>query len=391
MINIGINGFGRIGKCLFLQLISNINFKICCINSIDIKITDIEDYLTYDSTHKINKKWTIKIISDSEFIINHHKIKLFSDRNAINLNWKNYGCEYLIDATGSYLTTQKCLDHNVNYVIMSAPAKDNTPTFIYGVNDDKYLGEKIVSGSSCTTNSISPILKLLNINYKIKDCIFTTIHSSTASQFVVDVANSKSRITRSSYNNIIPYTTGALSSIISVLPELKNKINGTSIRVPVTNCSLLDINVLLETNVSLKQIIEDIKLNNLYKILYNVNNKNLVSSDFITTSTPTILDINASIDMGNGKLKLMVWYDNEWSYATQLIRLVESMNKYNKSIKEKYYIENIPIQNKGVVCRFDFNVPIKNEIITDDFRIISAIPTIKTILQANPKYIILTS
>ena len=315
MIQLGINGFGRIGKCIFLQLLENKNYNIKCLNAMDIKVTEIEDYLLYDTTHKHNIKLNIKIISDDEFQINHHNIKIISERDAKKIDWDSMGCEYIIDATGAYLTTEKCKSYNAPYVIMSSPAKDDTKTFIYGVNDNMYSGENIVSGSSCTTNSIAPLLKILNDNYKVVNCIFTTIHATTASQYVVDVFKKSSRTNRSILNNIIPHTTGASSSIISVLPELEGKINGTSIRVPVINSSLIDINIELENrDIKLKDIQELLMKHEKYKIVYGVSTKKLVSSDFTTTKTPTILDINASIDIGNGKFKLMVWYANEWSY-----------------------------------------------------------------------------
>ncbi len=394
MINIGINGFGRIGKCVFLQLLNNVNFSIKCLNATEIKISEIEDYLNFDTTHKHGIKIKVEILNSQLFKVNNHVIHLISERDAKKIDWNKMECEYIIDATGSYLTTDKCLDHNADYVIMSSPPKDNTPTFIVGANEQLYNGEKIVSGSSCTTNCIAPILRLLNDNYGIEDCVFTTIHAATASQYVVDVLKKSSRTNRSIFNNIIPHTTGASSSVTAVLPTLEGKINGTSVRVPVVNCSLVDLNVELHNkNVTLKDISALIKSDALYKVVYDVSDKKLVSGDFVTTTTPTILDINASIDMGNGRLKLMVWYDNEWSYSSQLIRLVEKMVDFNRNtIKEKYFVGNMDLTNKGVVCRFDFNVPTDNlGNVTDDFRITSSIETIKLILSKNPKYIVLTS
>jgi len=400
MINIGINGFGRIGKCVFLQLLNNANFSIKCINATEIKISEIEDYLNFDTSHKHNIKIKVDVLNSQQFRIGNNVIHLISERDAKKIDWKKMECEYIIDATGSYLTTEKCIDHNADYVIMSSPPKDNTPTFIVGANEQTYNGEKVVSGSSCTTNCIAPILRLLNDTYGIEDCVFTTIHAATASQYVVDVLKKSSRTNRSIFNNIIPHTTGASSSVTAVLPILEGKINGTSVRVPVVNCSLVDLNVgLSNKNVTLKEISQLIKSDALYKVVYDVSDKKLVSGDFVTTTTPTILDVNASIDMGNGRLKLMVWYDNEWSYSSQLIRLVERMVEFNtksseidNSIKEKYFVGNMELKDKGVVCRFDFNVPTdKSGNVTDDFRISSSIDTIKLILSKNPKYIVLTS
>jgi glyceraldehyde 3-phosphate dehydrogenase len=398
-IKVGINGFGRIGKCVFIQLLSRKNFSICCLNVTGLKIKDIEEYLLYDSTHHYDKNFKFEIISESEFILNEHKIKLFSDREPKNLPWRNYGCEYLFECTGSFLTKEKCLSHDIDYVIMSAPAKDSTPTFIYGVNSEKYSGENIISGSSCTTNCLAPFLKLVNDSYKINDCVFTTIHATTASQYTVDIVDKKARTSRSILNNIIPHTTGASASIYSVLPELSGLINGTSLRVPVLNCSLLDVNIQFENKqVVLKDIIQLIKSNQNYKIVYDVNDKNLVSCDFVTTITPTILDSKASIDMGLGKFKFFLWYDNEWSYSTQLIRICELMwnhnnkkNYKNNGLDQKYNISNIDFRSKNVVLRLDLNVPMKNSAIMDDFRISSAIPTINTILNSNPARLIITS
>ena len=386
MIRIGINGFGRIGKCCFLQLINNDNFDIKCLNTTNISVNEIKDYLTYDSTHSLyDKNFDFTIISENQFKINRHTINLITERKLSNIDWKAHGCDYIIDATGAFLTAKKYLEYNANYVIFSSPCKDNTKTFVYGVNENTYDGEKFVSASSCTTNCLAPMLKLLNETYTIKNCVFTTIHATTASQQTVDIADNSLRTNRSIFNNIIPHTTGASSSVINVMPELKGKINGTSIRVPVVNCSLLDVNVELEnTNIKLRDIVNLISSHPLYKKVFDISEKNLVSGDFITTITPTILDVNASIDMGNGKFKLMLWYDNEWSYSTQLIRLVEKMYQHNISVnklKNIYYMKNINFENKAVVCRLDLNVPTLNGVVTDDYRITSALSTIEYILS----------
>ena len=393
MIKVGINGLGRIGKCVFIQLLDNAKFEICAINVPNMKISELEDYLRYDSVQHYNKNFTLSIVSDDSFTINNsNPIALLSDRDAKNLQWKEFNCEYVFDTTGAYLTMEKCSAHSVNYVIMSAPPKDLTNTFIYGTNHDKYMGENIVSGSSCTTNCVSPMLKILNDNYSVTNCVFTTIHSSTASQNTVDTVSKCSRTNRSVFNNIIPHTTGASSSLVNVLPELYNKIHGTSIRVPVTTGSLVNLIVELDRdNVTLDDIKNLLLSSEYFNTVYQVNSKNLVSCDFTSTNTPTILDMNASIDMGNGKFKLMIWYDNEWSYSAQLIRLCNSMFEHNNKIKEKYYIDNMNLLKKKVVCRVDFNVVNKDGEIIDDFRIRSSIPTIKSILSQNPQYIIIAS
>ena len=398
MTGIGINGFGRIGKCCFLQLIDDKDVKIKCVNAPSLNIREIEDYLRYDSTHKkYNTDFTFEIISDTIFKVNHHIITLVSDRNPKNISWRKYGCSVVIEATGAFLTTEKCLQHDVDYVIISSPAKDNTPTYVYGVNENKYLGERIISAASCTTNCLAPMLHILSNTYGIKNAVFTTIHSSTASQNTVDIVDQKARTSRSIFNNIIPHTTGASSAISFVLPNLVGKVFGTSVRVPIINCSLLDLNIELDTSTTLDNICNTIKNSDYYKKVYDISYKKLVSSDYFTTETPCILDVKSSIDMGNGKFKLMVWYDNEWSYSTQIIRLIKDTiiqkNKYlgKTTILNSHFIENMDFYDKQVVCRFDYNVPIVNGEIVDDFRIFSTIQTIKYIMSQNPKYIVLVS
>jgi len=322
MICVGINGFGRIGKCCFLQLLNDQDIEIKCLNSTNLNINEIEDYLKYDSTHKLSNNFSVEIISNNKFKINHHIITLVSDRNPENIHWRDFGCNVVIEATGSFLTTEKCLKHDVDHVIITSPASDNTPTYIYGVNHDKYKGEKIISASSCTTNCLAPMLNLLSI-YKLNNVVFTTIHATTASQNTVDTVNQKARTSRSIFNNIIPHSTGASSSITAVFPELKDKVFGTSVRVPVINCSLLDLNVELQNTPTLTEIYDVIKSNKYYGILYDLNYKKLVSTDFTTTTIPCITDVKSSIDIGNGKFKFMIWYDNEWSYSAQIIRLIK--------------------------------------------------------------------
>lgn len=411
MIGIGINGFGRIGKCCLLQLLNDTTCSVKCINSTALTINDIEDYLKYDSTHvKYDRNFKVEIVSSTCFKINHHVITLVADRNPKNIPWRSLGCDTVIEATGSFLTTNKCAQHDVDNVIITAPAKDDTPTYIYGVNHENYTGESVISASSCTSNCLAPILHLLSQEYGIKNSIFTTIHATTASQNTVDIANQKARTSRSIFNNIIPHSTGASSSVINVLPELRGKVFGTSVRVPVVNCSLLDLNVELDTittnmAVGLNEICKTIQNNKYYGEVYDINHKKLVSMDFATTETPCILDVKSCIDAGDGKFKLMLWYDNEWSYSTQIIRLTRHIAEYktkqdNKSsqylpdtrILTKHFIENMDLRNKKVVCRFDYNVPMTpDKQIIDDFRIASTVKTINYILEQSPKYVVLVS
>ena len=329
-INIGINGFGRIGKCVFLQSIEDENIKVKAINAVNLDINEIEDYLRYDSCHKLNlKNLDFNIIDNSTFSINNNRVHLFSSRDPEQLDWEKYNCEYLIEATGSFLTTEKCKNHQVKKVIISAPPKDSTPSFVFGANHENYNGENIISASSCTTNSLAPFLNLVLQKYHVKSCLFTTIHAATSSQYTVDVFKKSARTKRSVFNNIIPHTTGASKSITKIFPQLEEKITGNSVRIPVSNCSLLDVTLTLEEEISLQNFKELFLYSNRLGEVFSLNEKDLVSSDFMTTTTPCILDLKASLQLGKNTFKLMIWYDNEWSYSSQILRLVNYISSLN--------------------------------------------------------------
>ncbi len=388
-MNIGINGFGRIGKTLFLQLLDNKLVNVKAINIPDFDIKNITTYLENDSVHHYNKKWDIHINDDNSFEINGNKIYVLNNRDPSLLNWTHYEINYVIDSTGAFLTTDKASKHNVDYVIMCAPPKDNTPQFIYNVNHEKYNGEKVISNASCTTNCITPVLKCILENNEIENASFTTIHATTASQNVSDTINFKNRTRRSILNNIIPHSTGASKSITKVLPELENKVKGTSLRVPVSNVSVVDLNIRLKNNKTLDELFDEFKNCNYVKLEEN----NLVSIDFTSNECPSIIDKNASMDLFTNEFKLMIWYDNEWSYSNKVIKLLEHIYKHNmKEIdNDRYFIKNKNFENKRVVLRLDWNIPIKNGVITDFYRIDSTLKTIKYILSKNPKYIIIVS
>lgn len=389
-MNIGINGFGRIGKTLFLQLINNKILNIKAVNAPDFNIKNITSYLKYDSIHGYNNELDIIILSDNCFKINNKEILLLNNRDPSLLNWKLYNINYVIDSTGVVLTQDLAQKHNADYVIMCAPPKDNTPQFIYNVNHQEYNGEKIISNASCTTNCITPVLKCILENNNIISANFTTIHSSTASQNVCDTINFKNRTRRSILNNIIPHTTGASKSISKVLPELENKIKGTSLRVPTSNVSIVDLNIKLLKKTSLEEL-----FNFFDKSEYvSLEKDNLVSVDFISNECPSIVDKNASMTLFDNEFKLMIWYDNEWSYSYKVIKLVEYIVNYNKKKKEsdKYFIKNLNYTNKNILLRVDWNVPIdSNGIIIDYYRIKSSVETIKYLLDQNPNYILIVS
>ena len=326
MINVGINGFGRIGKCVFLQLLETTNVTVKAINIPDFDISLFEHYLKIDSNHFYKKDFNLEINKESnQGKINGNTISILNSRQAENLNWKNHGVEYLIDATGVYLTTEKAKQHNVDYFIMCAPAKDATPQFIVNGNEEKYNGEKIISNASCTSNAIIPVLKFLDENYEIIDGNFNTIHAATASQKTTDTIKMNKRTCRSIFNNIIPHTTGASKSISKILPNLTGKLIGASVRVPVSNVSLINLNVRLKKQTTLENILSSIKKTD-HIVLEE--KQYMVSSDFMTTTCPSIVDGNGSMELNNNQFKIMIWYDNEWSYSYKIIQLLEHVYSF---------------------------------------------------------------
>lgn len=326
MIQVGINGFGRIGKCLFLQLMNNDHVVVKAINIPDFDINFFEHYLKTDSNHNYNKKWSVKVIGKNQVRVDGNLITILDSRYPTTLNWNELDIDYLLDATGVFLTANKIKDHKVPYVIMCAPPKDKTPQFMVGANEEKYRGESIVSNASCTSNCLIPVLKFLNDNYTIIDGNFNTIHAATASQKTTDTVKMNKRTCRSIFNNIIPHTTGASKSIGKILPELDGKLVGSSVRVPVSNVSLVNLNVRLEKETTIHDILNDMTKSNHIMV---EERKFMVSSDFMSNTCPCIVDRSASMDLINNQFKLVIWYDNEWSYAYKVIKLMEHMISFN--------------------------------------------------------------
>lgn len=388
-INVGINGFGRIGKCLFLQLVESESIEIKAININNLLIDNFEDYINHDSIYG-TKNFKVKVLENNYILVNNKKIKLFFDKNPRNLKWKEENVEYLFETTGVFLTTEKAKQHDVEYIIMSAPPKDIgiTPLFCYGVNEEKYNGENIISAASCTTNCIAPMLKFLN-KFEIENGNFITIHSATSSQSVVDTANFKKRTNRSIFNNIIPHTTGASDSLEVILPELKNKIIGTSVRVPVSNVSMIDLNLTFKSDIKKEEIFKSINV--VKDNVITITNKKLVSSDYIQNETPSILDKNSTMQLTSNSIKFTLWYDNEWSYSAQMIRLLKYIESKNSS-KNLNKIANLNCQDKTVFVRCDFNCPVDDDNnITEDFRITSSLKTLNKILIDKPKKLIIAT
>mgnify|MGYP006131329495 FL=1 len=335
-VKIGINGFGRIGRMVLRNSLNMTDVEVVAIN--DLVSTDYLAYLLkHDSSNGILK-------NDISFDENHlyvdgKKISIVSEKNPENISWKNYGAEYIVESTGLFLTQElakKHLQEGVKNVVLSAPAKDETPMFVMGVNHNDYKKEmKIVSNASCTTNCLTPIMEILDREFSVKSGQMTTIHASTATQNIVDGASPKNwRLGRSAMQNIIPSSTGAAKAVTKILPNLKNKLNGMSFRVPTANVSVVDLSINFNENVSFVKICEAIKNaaeSNRYKGIIGYSNIDVVSSDFLGDSRSSIFDEKASMQIDKTFYKLIFWYDNEWAYSHKIIELIKHIDKKNNS------------------------------------------------------------
>ena len=322
-IKVAINGFGRIGRCAARIITKREGVELVAVN--DTSSRDMtKNLLKYDSVHgKFDEK--VEILEDDFVQIGSQKVKFFSDRDPNNLEFAKYGADVVLECTGALLTKEKAMPHiknGVKKVVFSAPAKDDTPTFVMGVNSDKYNEESIISNASCTTNALAPIVKLLNDNLEIQKGLMTTIHSYTNDQNLLDVKHKKDlRRARAAAINIIPTTTGAAKAIGLVLPELQGKLQGLAVRVPTPNVSMIDLSVIVDKKVSLKElkrlIVEASK--DEYKGLIGIDNDKLVSSDFNGSSTSTIVPLDLLQVVEGNMVKVMSWYDNEWGYSERLV------------------------------------------------------------------------
>ncbi|WP_185873285.1 type I glyceraldehyde-3-phosphate dehydrogenase [Blattabacterium cuenoti] len=333
-IKIGINGIGRIGKLILLSAINRKNMEVLCINDL-MSIEYLSYILKHDSVHQQIRNNKIFIEKNNFLIINGNKIKVTNEKDPENLSWGTMGVEYVIESTGLFLTRDFIKNHfksGAKKVILSAPPKDNDiPMFIMGVNHEKIdKNDNIISNASCTTNCLSPIVKVLNDKFGIIKGFMTTIHASTASQKVVDsVSNKDWRSGRSSLINIIPAATGAANSVGKIIPSLNGKLTGMAFRVPISNVSVLDFTVCLKNNVNYDDIKYEMKNaseTNLNGIL-GYTEENVVSTDFLGDSRISIFDANASMMLTPNFIKIISWYDNEFGYSNKLLDLISYMNK----------------------------------------------------------------
>jgi len=330
-MKIGINGFGRIGRLAFREAVNRPGIEVVGIN--DLVAPDYLAYmLKYDSTHgRFDGTVDVK---GGNLIVNGKTIRITAERDPANLKWNEVGAEIIIEATGFFLTketAQKHIDAGAKKVVMSAPAKDDTPTFVMGVNHKDLKAEyTIVSNASCTTNCLAPIAKVLNDNFGILEGLMTTVHAVTATQKTVDGPSAKDwRGGRGGYQNIIPSSTGAAKAVGLVLPELKGKLTGMSMRVPTADVSVVDLTVRLEKGASYEEIKKAMKSasEGELKGILGYTEDDVVSSDFTSDPRTSIFDAKAGIALNDHFVKVISWYDNEWGYSCKIIDLAEEIAK----------------------------------------------------------------
>ena len=331
MTKIGINGFGRIGRLAFRAAIGRKDIEIVGIN--DLVDPEYMAYmLKYDSTHG-RFSGTVEA-KDGHLVVNGNKIRVTAEKDPANLKWGDVGAEIVIESTGLFLTkadAQKHITAGAKKVVMSAPAKDDTPTFVMGVNHKKLKPEDtIVSNASCTTNCLAPLAKVLHDKFGIAEGLMSTVHAVTATQKTVDGPSAKDwRGGRGAYQNIIPSSTGAAKAVALVIPELKGKLTGMSFRVPVADVSVVDLVVKLVKPASYDQIKAAMKeaSEGELKGILGYTEDEVVSTDFLGDARTCIFDAKAGIALNDSFVKVVAWYDNEWGYSNKLIDLTQELAK----------------------------------------------------------------
>ena len=330
-IKVGINGFGRIGRMVFRAAIKDFpDIEVVAIN--DLLEPDYLAYmLKHDSVHG-PFQGDVKV-EGNHLIVNGKKNRLTAIKDPAELKWNEVGADIVIECTGLFLTKETCDKHlkaGAKKVVQSAPSKDDTPMFVYGVNHDKYKGETILSAASCTTNCLAPVAKVLNDSFGIKRGLMTTVHAATATQKTVDGPSNKDwRGGRGILENIIPSSTGAAKAVGKVLPELNKKLTGMAFRVPTSDVSVVDLTVELNKDVSYEQICEAMKKasEGPLKGVLGYTNEKVVSTDFRGNTCPSIFDADAGIALDPSFVKVVAWYDNEYGYTCNLMRMVQHVAK----------------------------------------------------------------
>ena len=330
-IKVGINGFGRIGRMVFRAAIKNFS---------DIEIVGINDLLEpdylaymlqYDSVH--GRFQGEVSVDGNTLVVNGKKIRLTAVKDPAELKWNEVGADIVVESTGLFLTKETCQTHlpaGARIVTQSAPSKDDTPMFVYGVNDKTYAGQTIISNASCTTNCLAPVAKVLNDTWGIKRGLMTTVHAATATQKTVDGPSNKDwRGGRGILENIIPSSTGAAKAVGVVIPELNKKLTGMAFRVPTSDVSVVDLTVELDKPASYKDICAAMKAasEGAMKGVLGYTTDKVVATDFRGESCTSTFDADAGIALDDTFVKVVAWYDNEWGYSCKVLEMVRVMAK----------------------------------------------------------------
>ena len=327
-IKVGINGFGRIGRNVLRAAVQNFGSDIEVVAINDLLEPDYLAYmLKFDSVHG---RFDGEVSVDGDhLVVNGKRIRLTAERDPANLKWGDVGADVVIESTGIFLSAegaQKHIDAGAKKVIMSAPSKDTTPMFVYGVNHEKYDGEAIISNASCTTNCLAPLAKVINDKWGIKRGLMTTVHAATATQKTVDGPSNKDwRGGRGILENIIPSSTGAAKAVGVVLPELKGKLTGMSFRVPTSDVSVVDLTVELAAEASYAEICAEVKAQSegALKGILGYTEDKVVATDFRGETCTSVFDADAGIALDGTFVKLVSWYDNEWGYSNKCLEMVK--------------------------------------------------------------------
>ncbi|EDS1035496.1 glyceraldehyde-3-phosphate dehydrogenase, partial [Salmonella enterica] len=327
---VGINGFGRIGRTVFREAQKRSDIEIVAINDL-LDVNYMAYMLKYDSTHG-RFDGTIEV-DNGQLIVNGKIIRVTTERDPNNLKWGEIGVDVVAEATGIFLTDETARKHitsGARKVVLTGPSKDNTPMFVKGVNFDKYRGQDIVSNTSCTTNCLAPLAKVINDNFGIIEGLMTTVHATTATQKTVDGPSHKDwRGGRGAAQNIIPSSTGAAKAVGKVLPELNGKLTGMAFRIPTPNVSVVDLTVRLEKAASYEDIKKVIKAasEGSMKGILGYTEDDVVSTDFNGEVCTSVFDAKASIALNDNFVKLVSWYDNETGYSNKVLDLITHISR----------------------------------------------------------------
>ncbi len=328
-VKVAINGLGRIGRCVARIIADRDDIELVAVNASGAE-NIIEYGLKYDSVHGRREDVSVK---DGYVNIGDTKAKLFSERDPAKIDFAGCGAQIVLECTGAFLTkesVQPYLDNGIKKVIFSAPAKDDTPTFVIGANENDYAGQAVVSNASCTTNGLAPVAKVLDDAFGIESGLMTTIHSYTGSQPILDAKHKKDpRKGRSGATNLVPTTTGAAKAIGKVLPNLAGKINGQAIRVPTPDVSMVDLTVNLKREVTVEEVQQAFKdaSEGSHKGILGVDFEYRVSQDFVGEEQSTVVAMDTIQVIDGTMVKVLSWYDNEWGYSARLVDMAVHVAK----------------------------------------------------------------